>query len=79
VQMLFEDAGTTFSEFVIECRLTAARRMLESPRYATSSITQIAFEAGFGDLSHFNRRFRRRYMMTPSDMRAQFEKCTVAG
>ena len=71
VQMLFEEAGTTFSDFALERRLDAARSMLTSPRYATWSITSIAFEAGFGDLSHFNRRFKRRYLMTPSDMRAQ--------
>jgi AraC-like DNA-binding protein len=71
VQMLFEEAGTSFSDFVLERRLDAARRMLTSPRYATWSVTAIAFEAGFGDLSHFNRRFKRRYLMTPSDMRGQ--------
>jgi len=34
-------------------------------------VTDIALEAGFGDLSHFNRSFKRRYLMTPSDMRRQ--------
>ena len=29
----------------------------------------IAAEAGFTNLSYFNRAFRRRYNMTPSDMR----------
>jgi hypothetical protein len=29
----------------------------------------IAFEAGFGDLSYFNRSFRRRYAACPSDVR----------
>jgi len=70
VQMLFEESGTTFSDFALERRLDAARGMLTSPRYATWSISAIALEAGFGDLSHFNRRFKRRYLMTPSDMRA---------
>lgn len=71
VQMLFEEAGTTFSEFVVERRLDMARGMLASPRYATRSITEIAMDAGFGDLSYFNRRFKRRYLMTPSELRAQ--------
>ena len=31
---------------------------------------QIAFEAGFGDLSYFNRAFRRRFGGSPSDIRA---------
>jgi AraC-like DNA-binding protein len=71
VQMLFEEAGTTFSEFAITQRLHAARQMLISPRYADWSIAAIALEVGFGDLSHFNRRFKRLYSMTPTDMRQQ--------
>lgn len=69
IQMLFEQAGTTFSAFASQTRLDAARRMLTSPRFAAWSIAQIALEAGFGDLSHFNRQFRRRFEMTPGDMR----------
>jgi AraC-like DNA-binding protein len=32
-------------------------------------IADIAAEAGFTDLSYFNRAFRRRYGETPSDLR----------
>jgi AraC-like DNA-binding protein len=71
VQMLFEEQGTTFSDFVLEKRLDSAWHMLVSPRYEDWSILAIALEAGFGDLSHFNRRFRRRYLMTPTDVRRQ--------
>lgn len=71
VQMLFEGIGTTFSEFAIERRLDAARSMLASPRYQAWSVTAIALEAGFGDVSHFNRRFKRRFLMTPTDVRAE--------
>jgi len=71
VQMLFEGDGTTFSEFALERRLDAAHSMLTSPRYETWSVTAIALEAGFGDLSYFNRRFKRRFLMTPTDLRAQ--------
>jgi AraC-like DNA-binding protein len=71
VQMLFEEQGTTFSDFVLEKRLDSAWHMLVSPRYEGWSILAIALEAGFGDLSHFNRRFRRRYLMTPTDVRRQ--------
>jgi len=56
VQMLFEEAGTTFSGFALERRLDAARSMLTSPRYATWSITAIALEAEYpllGDKSAF--------------------------
>lgn len=69
VQILFEELGTTFGEFVTARRLDVARSMLRSPRYAEWSIAGIAFESGFRDLSHFNRRFRRRFGVTPSEFR----------
>jgi AraC-like DNA-binding protein len=71
VQKLFEETGTTFTAFVLERRLDAARSMLLSPRYAHWSVARVAMEASFGDLSYFNRRFKARYGQTPSDLRAQ--------
>ena len=74
-QLLAED-GTTFTDFVLEERLTRAHRMLTDPRYDTVLISAIAYEAGFGDLSYFNRAFRRRFDASPSMVRrtAQFER-----
>ena len=69
VQLLFEEQGTTYTEFAVERRLDAALGMLQSPRYAAWTIAGIALEAGFGDLSHFNRCFRRRYGVTPTEVR----------
>lgn len=40
------------------------------PRGAHRSIDAIARDAGFGDRSHFNRVFRRRYGAAPSDVRS---------
>jgi AraC-like DNA-binding protein len=71
VQTLFERDGTTFSQFLLDQRLARAHRMLSNPLLAERTISAIAYEAGFGDLSHFNRAFRRRYGETPSDVRAR--------
>jgi AraC-like DNA-binding protein len=71
VQMLFESEGTTFSRFLLDQRLARAHRMLSNPLLAERTISTIAYETGFGDLSHFNRAFRRRYSETPSDVRAR--------
>jgi len=38
-------------------------------RFSNRPIALIAFDAGFADLSTFNRAFRRRFGMTPSEMR----------
>lgn len=70
VHMLFEPEGVTFSEFVVGQRLVRAHRMLSDPRYAGHTISAIALMVGFGDLSYFNRTFRRRFGMSPSDVRA---------
>ena len=70
VQRLFEREGTTFTEYVLAQRLVRAHRLLTNPRFARLKISAIAFDTGFGDLSYFNRAFRRRYGVTPSDLRA---------
>lgn len=70
VQMLFESEGTTFTEYVLEQRLTRARRMLAEPGFDHWTISAVAFEVGFGNLSYFNRAFRRMFGATPSDIRA---------
>ena len=70
IQRLFESVDTTFSEFVLGERLTRAHRLLTDAGRSDSTIGTIAFESGFGDLSYFNRTFRRHYGATPSDIRA---------
>ena len=66
VQRLFERKGVTFAEFVLEQRLLYARGLLGNPGAHQQKIATIAYTAGFGDLSYFNRVFRRRFGMTPS-------------
>jgi AraC-like DNA-binding protein len=70
IRKLFEGEGTSFSEFVLRRRLVSAHRMLTDPRSAGRSISSIAFDAGFGDLSYFNRTFKRFYGSAPSEIRA---------
>ena len=70
VQRLFESEGTTLTEYVLKQRLVRAQRLLTDPRFCNQKISTIAFDIGFGDLSYFNRAFRRHYDMTPSEMRA---------
>jgi AraC-like DNA-binding protein len=70
IQMLFEGTGSTFSEYLRSERLARAHQMLCDPHYSGWTITDIAFAAGFGDISYFNRTYRRRYGATPSEIRA---------
>ncbi len=70
LQRLFEADGKTFSSFLIEQRLKRAHRMLREPEFAERPVSSIAYDVGFGDLSYFNRCFRRAYGATPSDVRS---------
>lgn len=69
VRKLFERNGGSFTSFVQEERLEKARRMLTDRRSAGANVAHIAHESGFGDISHFNRTFRRRFGATPSEVR----------
>ncbi len=71
VQRLMEDAGTPLNAHIRLERLKLARRLLQDPRRASRRISEIAEEAGFNDLSYFNRAFRHRFGMTPRDARRQ--------
>ena len=55
-------SGMTPYQFLLSQRLRRAAMRL---RRTTDPISAIAYEAGFGDLSTFNRRFRRIMSMTP--------------
>jgi len=71
VQLLFEREGTTFSKYVLRERLALAHRRLSMPQLEKRTIVEIAYDCGFGDLSHFTRDFRRVYGETPSDVRSK--------
>jgi AraC-like DNA-binding protein len=70
VQKLFEESGATFTEFVIVERLARAQRLLADPQLIERTVTSVALDVGFSDLSYFNRAFRKRFGMTPSEARA---------
>jgi AraC-like DNA-binding protein len=59
----------SFTDHVLAQRLAFAHRLLSAPHRRSMKISAIAFDAGFGDLSYFNRTFRRRYGVSPSDVR----------
>lgn len=70
VQLLLEETGRSFTEHLVESRLKRSYAMLTDHRCRHLGITDIAFTSGFGDISHFNRVFRRRFGATPTDVRA---------
>ena len=60
--------GTSFIAYLNDYRLTMASRLLLA---SEDSILTVAAECGFENLSYFNRRFKDRFAMTPSEFRRQ--------
>jgi AraC-like DNA-binding protein len=71
VHLLLEESGKSFTRHVLERRLDKAVALLRDPNWRHRKIAGIAAEAGFLDLSYFNRSFRRHFGATPSDLRGQ--------
>ena len=66
---LFESEHETVALYLRGLRLQRARDELLDPRSGRPSIAAIAHDCGFGDISGFNRAFKRAYGITPSEMR----------
>lgn len=58
--------AVSFTDYLNDYRLTMAARLLIS---SSDSIVNIAAEAGFDNLSYFNRLFKRKYGCTPTSFR----------
>ncbi len=72
---VFQDvAGMTPHQYVLHTRLHRAAMRL---RRTDEAISTIAFDAGFNDLSTFNRRFRRQIGVSPSHYRMRRQTRSV--
>jgi AraC family transcriptional regulator, positive regulator of tynA and feaB len=67
---LFGREETSLMHYVWECRLARCRRDLIDPTMAHRPIGDIALSAGFKDLAHFSRAYRRRYGRSAREERA---------
>lgn len=67
LQRDFHDNGATFTRLLCERRIKLAASHLQRAARTRRrlAITDVAYRAGFNDLSHFNRGFRRLYDTSP--------------
>jgi len=71
VHDLMAEQGESFSEAVNRLRLELAARLLADPAWKARRIGEIAYAVGYGDVSYFNRLFRRRFGESPRDYRGR--------
>ncbi len=69
IRDLFYARDTNFTDYMLNARLDRAHELLSSPDWAERTITAIAMESGFGDLSWFHQAFRRKFGATPGEIR----------
>ena len=69
INLLLEQTGRSFSEHVLDRRLAIAYELLLAQPDRSRTIASLALQAGFSDLSYFNRVFRRRFGDTPGRFR----------
>lgn len=67
---LFHDSGVTFKRYLTDVRLLNAAEKLSRDPESSVRISDIAYSAGFRDLSHFCRAFKARFGQTPRTYRA---------
>ena len=60
------DVGITPRDYRLQLRLARARWMIE---HTDLSVTDVGFECGFGDCSHFSRAFTGHFKVRPSSLR----------
>lgn len=65
-RLFVKHLGVTPAEYYRRVRLEQGCWLLESTAYP---VTQVAYETGFTDLSHFNKQFAQAYEMLPSQWR----------
>lgn len=69
VNELMQESGVSFAERVMELRLQKARALLTGPPQAAVRVGDVAYACGFNEVSYFNRCFRRRFGVSPTQMR----------
>ena len=69
VQLALQQAGTTPRELIREERLRLVRDRLHSPRHQHMTITELAHSSGFSSASALSTAFRRRYGISPRELR----------
>jgi AraC-like DNA-binding protein len=70
IHQLFEDEPTSLMQWIITKRLLHCRGLLVDQKRRHWKISQIAYDAGFNDLAHFSRSFRKHFDISPSQARA---------
>ncbi len=68
-QVVNENKGMNFSEFVNSYRIEKAKTLLTAPEHKKEKMATIAYDSGFGNVTSFNLAFKSFTNLTPSEFR----------
>ena len=71
LHMVFANKGTTIGDLIWKARLEGSRSDLQNPALSGRSITDVAFSWGFNNYTHFSRKFKDEFDMSPRSARAK--------
>lgn len=63
-----KESGVSFKEYLNVIRYDYAKKLLE---YSNMSVTDICFESGFYDYANFERQFKERFSLSPTQYRKE--------
>lgn len=77
-QLLNEQLGKNFADFVNEYRVSELKRKLQDTRLNHLKIEELAFDSGFNSKSVFNTAFKKTTGITPSQFRKQVSEADLS-
>jgi AraC-like DNA-binding protein len=77
IYRMFEPHGGLV-HYIRDCQLRSGLQVLLSPAHRRRRIVDIALQHGFANESSFIRAFRRRFGLTPGEVRAEIDACPLA-
>ncbi|MBD5463568.1 MAG: helix-turn-helix domain-containing protein [Lachnospiraceae bacterium] len=66
-----KEKGVTISEYLLRCKLERAANLLIKTEF---SISYIASNVGYSNISHFSGAFKKQYGLSPSEYRKEYSK-----
>ncbi|MDH6260412.1 helix-turn-helix domain-containing protein [Bradyrhizobium sp. BR13661] len=76
---LLSAQDTSIKQLALTRRLARCRYALEDPDQAHRTVSEIAYGWGFSDLTHFGRKFKAAYGVTPSEYQALARRARLGG
>ena len=72
--VFLKECGVNFKEYLSTIRYDYAKKLLE---YSNMTVTDICFESGFLDYANFERHFKKRFSVSPTQYRKEREKAKI--